>query len=748
MSSYSQTPKMIPDPKPIPYAYDSIVNFTMGIDSSKAPDLLAEGYSAFAVNSTFRGGKSHARPRFRELVVPDQANKEGFQYFKHQGEEIYQDLQNDTAHMLAVRGGYVYKVDLDTLELTLLNPSDKNNADRRHYFCQADKFLIIQNGEDIPFIYDGAALRRSKTGTNNVANPNVSINQTGGVATVVTTNKHNLVPGSFVTITGNIAPAAYIGNYRVVSTPDEYTYTIRVTSTLAATASPAGDTYHPFEVPTGLFMEYAIGRLCVVSPDRRTMQIGDIIRSTPNTQAVESVLWFTEQEYLSEGFVFSLPASQGRIRSVKAIPFMGAPTGQGDIAVSGDKGFSTLSLLTTDRTQWRSTPGIQKVALTGIGCASQTGQVGFNGDILFRDLEYGVRTFRLADARFTKNPGQTPISSEMDRIFSKDDKDKLQFVSMVAYDNRLLTTVTPVYAERRIMVQSISSDGISATITLEEPALHEAGDKIRLYGTTFPNDQELEVSNVISPTILEVTTNLGSSQGAGGFLYSNKTGAEYYHKGLAVLDYNTLSGAQGAAQAAWDGLWTGLNVQGLNKAYLSGAPRLIISSYNTTLYRNELWELDIEAGPDIGEFGETYPTRTLETRSLSCKDDFGEKKLLGLNIFLTDVVGNVSGEIFYANDGDRCWRPWATFDICATADGTPEPETSEFSDGLLQAMPQRRMIRIGQPPDGQCEITTTSDARLFYETQLKIKLTGNAVLDKLQLMALTQIQDMRGGCWS
>jgi hypothetical protein len=239
----------------------------------------------------------------------------------------------------------------------------------------------------------------------------------------------------------------------------------------------------------------------------------------------------------------------------------------------------------------------------------------------------------------------------------------------------------------------------------------------------------------------------------GGFLQSPRTGAEYYHKGVAVLDYTTLSGAQGAAQVAWDGLWTGVNVQTFNKAFIAGAPICVMAVYNDNLHRNELWELTAEQGEDVGESTSQIPPAWVELRTLSCEKPFSQKKLLGLNLFLTDLRGNVEGQVYYRQDGDTCWAPWTqssnsslNFEVCAVTESTPNPgETNPAAEGMLRALPQRRYIRIGQPLR-QCDTITTADAALFFETQLKIEWTGLMVIDKIELMALEQIQEMRGGC--
>jgi hypothetical protein len=752
---------MIPDPKPIPYLYDSATNFTRGIDTSRTPDLLEEGYASFAVNTTFRGGKPTTRPKFTELILPDQEYLEDFKYEKHQGDTIYQDYASDNSFLITVRGGYVYRLDFQTLQLTRLNTGLQNDATRRHYFQQIDKFLVIQNGLDIPLIYDGITIRRSRTGANNPGIDNLTLVYEPSTLTglVTTDGNHGFVDGDYVTIWGNILPTAWIGNYKIKEIVSPTQFRIDAPSSTVVTASPAGESYYPFEVPTGLFMEYAMGRLCVVFPDRKTMRIGDLIRTAPETDGVESVLWFTEQEFLAEFYEFTLPATQGRIRAVKAIPFSGTTTGQGSVVISGDKGISTLNLQ-YPRTEWQ-TQAIQQIAALGVGIASHIGVVGYNGDLLFRDLEYGIRSFRLADPRFTKNPAQTPLSAEMNRIFSQDNQKNLQFSCLEVFDNRLLSTVTPIFAQRRIRVNTVSKIGSDTTITFVDSVPFEVGDIIRTEQTSLtvpgqqPDGTGFPVTEIINSTTIKVTAPLGGNQSEPeGFIYSIRTGAEYYHKGLAVLDYTTLSGASGESYPAWDGLWTGLNIQTIQKAYVDDEVRCFVTHYNDQIHRNELWEIQKTQGPDTSGELEIFPDCWVELRAMACQKEFSQKKLLGLDLYITDLKGNFNSQIYYRNDGDLCWQSWIVdstgqngFEVCASTSSELVDETSPLADGISQNLPQRRVLKIGQPPFFVCDPTTNADGRLFFETQLKFSWTGIATWDKIRLMTLEQIEDMRGGCY-
>jgi len=755
---------MIVDPKEIPYRYDQADNFLSGVDTSKAADLIGQGYSSFAVNTTFRGGKPTTRPAFHELVLPEQEHLEWFRYKKHQGDTLYLDTTTDTSYMVSVRGGKLFRLNLETGILTQLG-TELNDPSRRHYFQQVDKFLVVQNGVDVPLIYDGLTVRRARTEGSiyRTPNKNLSITNSTGDAIVKTENNHGLSVGDFVTITGPISQSGYIRNYRVLEiiAPDEYRISVDATLNSETDPDTSGITYLPKEVPIGLYMEYTMGRLCVVSPDRKTIRIGDLIRSTPDTAAVDSVLWFTDEDFLAESYIYSLPTSQGRIRALRTIPDLdNTNTGQGNLFIAGDKGISTLNL-GFPRNEWIERP-IQKIALTGVGGASHTGIVGYNGDLLFRDIEYGIRSYRLAGARYTKNPSQAPLSAEMNRLFLDDDIDKLMFTCLEVFDNRLIATVTPVANFRRVRVTEIDSIGSTSTITLYENVPFVVGDTLRTEDTALDTVEhgEFTVTEVLAGNKIVVTgTNGAIQETAGGVVLSSKTGTEFYHRGIAVLDYTSISGAGGETYPAWDGLWTGLNVQSIVKAEVGDRPRCFVTHYNEVLDRNEVWEITRRSGADLPEGYDIenpiYPESYVELKSMACGNTFTLKRLLGLDLFLGDMRSVVKVWVYYRSDGDPCWADWTfrggntdatTAEVCAIVNPNQVSETSPFSDGLSQSRPQGRILKLGGPYIN-CKSTSAQDGRLFYETQIKIKWTGLVTWDKIRLMALEQIEDMRGRCY-
>jgi hypothetical protein len=759
-------------PKDPNYSYDGVWDFTRGVDSSRSPELLPEGYVSFGINHVFRQGEPHRRPAFVEtqIVFSTPEVEYLFRYGKHQGEEEYDNPTDNRSYIFFMRGGHLLRMDTETRVMTEITiPEDPSvsagqNKVRRHFFQQADKYLIIQNGTNTALIWDGITLRRSRDQQNNPGITNLTYTFSDGVGTVTTDAPHGLAEDDYVVIIGAL-PQGSNGTFKIYDVTTD-TYKVRgLPSTLGSAASPAGNTFRPMEVPKGLFMEFVMGRLVVVSPDRRTMRIGDIIRSSPEDNDEQSVLWFTEELVLINSFVFSLPASQGRIRAVRALQFMGAPTGQGDLLISGDAGLSSLNL-SIPRNQWRISP-VQKIVMQGAGAASHTGVVSYNGDILFRDIETGIRSFRFSDSYSTKSPAQTPLSAEMNRIFHADNPSELEFTSMGVFDNRLLVTATPVFERRKIPVDSSYPSGENLIITLWETPTADLveGEEVTIW--TPYGEVDVVVSSY-NPANLSFTIpgNTNLPDGEQLFLISDKNTTEYYHRGIVVLDYTISSGAFGSIAPGWDGLWTGLQPQSILKVKGLGRPRCYVCSFDSISNQNELWEIQTYEGYDLTREDqmvlETDPTyrpelipAVLELPGFACGTPFDQKRIYGLDLHLKDLRGNIEISIEYRNDGDQCWLPWEQVqdggpkvaEICAPTNPTIVGETNPFSDGLAQNLPQRRFRRLGYPSAYTCDPTTTTSNRLFFTTQLRITWTGFATWAKIRLMAENLTEDPRGGCW-
>lgn len=201
------------------------------------------------------------------------------------------------------------------------------------------------------------------------------------------------------------------------------------------------------EMPTGSVMSYALGRFWVASSDGRAFIASDLVGdSTVGTEKYafrDSILKFTENTYLNEGGAFGVPQQAGIITAMEPIANLDTSLGQGPLQVFTERGSFSVNA-PFDRTTWKDLQSpIQTVSSVCYGPKSASSVVPVNGDIWYR-AEDGLRTFQVARRDFNSWVN-TPMSHEVERVTSNDDKALLKFGSGVVFDNRLLVTSAPQF---------------------------------------------------------------------------------------------------------------------------------------------------------------------------------------------------------------------------------------------------------------------------------------------------------------
>lgn len=714
-----------------------------GMDTSRAPDLISPTHDALAVNISHRGGKPQTRPLFREVSIGTGAAPDLLSYGLFQGGVVYYSTALGTSLLIGVYSGWLLAIDPIAGSVQLLNPGDRNDRTRKHFLLQAENFLLVQNGVDIPLIWDGTtpAARRSQTGANNlvVGTSNASITNASGTATVTTTTPHGLSNGNYVQVDG-VNVAGYVGQFYIFSVTAT-TYAITVSSTLA-NPSIDGTTRLCPEIPIGLMMSYGQGRIFLASSNRVELLAGDIIYGDLQG-SVSNILRWTENQYLAEGISFRLSSNQGRITALTFPTFQDTNTGQGELFAFGEYGASSF-LVSAPRAAitdpisgnviqpgWRDIQ-IQKIVLAQVGCASQWSVIPFtNGDLYYRDL-VGIRSYRNARGDM-QSYGQTPISAEMNRILDVDVKTRLANISGVHFSDRMLMTCTPLLEFRRVKILSISVAGV--VTTADDHRL--ANGQSATLGDTEGLDGVYVISGV-SATAFTITLPANPNLGleTGSYVSGEGSGTEIYHKGIVVLDFNSTSTIGGKSAAAWDGVWSGIDFQQLGSGFFQGQERAYSFVYGGP-GQNQIWEITNIPGDDTPLLGDRVSIGCiLETKSYDFGSQFDKKKLRRLDTWLSNLAGEVNMSIFYKMDNSSCWIPWGPdWKRCATISSELIGETNQNVEGIIQNQMQVR-TQITQPtPPARCDTINGGQTRVGFEVQIRLVWTGRTTIDKLSITA-------------
>jgi hypothetical protein len=137
---------------------DAITSLEGGMDSGKSPSLIEKNQVFYAQNITFRGGFARTRPGFKRAKIVASAAATLLKDGKFQGSHYYQH-SDGTGSMIVVVAGKVYKVSASgsNWAVTDITNSVSLSATVRVHFLQAENYLIIQDGTNRPFIWDGSA---------------------------------------------------------------------------------------------------------------------------------------------------------------------------------------------------------------------------------------------------------------------------------------------------------------------------------------------------------------------------------------------------------------------------------------------------------------------------------------------------------------------------------------------------------------------------------------------------------------
>src|SRR5215469_861789 len=98
------------------------------------------------------------------------------------------------------------------------------------------------------------------------------------------------------------------------------------------------------EIPVGTMMAYGMGRVVLIVNDR-DIAFGDLFGSSPTaTDPADSLIMFTERNFLTEGFDAAIPFEQGVATGLAFFPQLDTSTGNGQLLVFSERGAQAFFL--------------------------------------------------------------------------------------------------------------------------------------------------------------------------------------------------------------------------------------------------------------------------------------------------------------------------------------------------------------------------------------------------------------------
>jgi hypothetical protein len=490
---------------------DGFTNLSTGMDAGKSKSLILASSVANACNVSFRGSYVHTRPPWTNIPITVPASLTSRWTGIYQGAEFY-DGQGVASGWIISRGGLIFFLDSSNFtlkEITVQTPVTVTvdftvpalNATLNIEVTTQSVFSVGQT-----IVIDGGQYQVQNLFTNEIL-----AEYLGGSTTGATVKS-----GDAITDTSGNQLIFYDAN----QSTDDFVYIFQAEQygiILAGQESPLiwdGNSLRRAgvnEIPPGILGAYGWGRIWITLPDQRSFVAGNLVgdQSSGTAQAGfrDAILKFTDNNFLNGGGTFTIPVNAGKITTMQFLATQDTSLGVGVLLVGTTNAVFSVNA-PVDRTTWQNLSyPIQTVSLIDYGPEGPRNSVSVNGDMWYRSVD-GIRAFMVV-RRYFGDPGNVPMSHEMDPVLSDDTDDLLFYGSGIYFDNKLLETFSPLRTpngvQHRGMV-SINYDLISDLRQKLPPAWEGVHTGVQILQLTKGriNDVERGFMFVAGPSNLEL----------------------------------------------------------------------------------------------------------------------------------------------------------------------------------------------------------------------------------------------------
>lgn len=707
------------------------------IQSALNPNGLKRTQVSWMDNATTRGGGLIQRSGWNlQGALPGTGIYQGF--FPYHPD-------NANPYLIFVRGGHVWKVDEDS-PAGAVDLSEQFGLTmplvERVWFCQAEMFLVIQAGDGttLPLFWDGTIMRRSRGllgsfPTN--ATYSVVLNNIDSVAGTTFPDQTALNSPLGVGYTGFTAPAiaspvtvtldsAYAGNVGdVISFPINGSGQMQ----LISINPPGADwkyTYKNLSIPAGTAVpaQYAPS-------------------TTPGDGA--NFPAFTAPA-INSTIVFHFPAALVNPGLVNVFTF-----------VASVSHFS----VTTINSGANSTQATVSEIPSATAMIYYLGRLWYAqdrqfsaGDIVRGTYGSQVYDFRDSVLKVTENPlaiggdGFTvPTTAGNIRGFAYASNLNTALGQGILY----VGTINEIYAitvpmTRSDWINATSSNGPTMTVALESNGWVNDRSIVAVNGDLF--FQSLE------PSIRSFTTSVRNFQQWGnvpisinenrilqfvdralmhlssGIYFDNRlleTTVPYQcpvgvaHKALAVLNFDVISTFERQLPPCWEGMWEGLNFLEICSLDFGGRERAFAAVWSDETSQIELWELTTDQRWDKN--GENRVKWYIEFPAFTWGHEFELKKLIGGELWLDKLLGEVMFKMEYRPDGESCWYPWIEWKACTAKDSCESIHEPVCAYPASMRESYRQTVSLPVPPRA-CEAVMGRPSNIGYQFQTRLTILG------------------------
>lgn len=209
------------------------------------------------------------------------------------------------------------------------------------------------------------------------------------------------------------------------------------------------------------------------------------------------------------------------------------------------------------------------------------------------------------------------------------------------------------------------------------------------------------------------------------------------HKALIPLNFDVISSFEQNLPPVWEGMYEGLNILEVSQGDFGGRERAFAWVWSDELNQYQIWELTDSSRFDYAAQGNAIRRVQwyAEFPAFTFKSEFDLKRLVGAELWIDKIFGDVEFTIEYRPDGDPCWYQWHKWKLC-TAKNTCE---TVHAPSCYPVVPLRESFRqtvtLPEPKD-VCEAVSGRPANIGYQFQPKLTIKGWCRIRGIMLHAL------------
>lgn len=434
-----------------------------GVDGASKPDRLPSfdpTKVVAAVNATFRGDKPGPRPGLRRIAISyggDTVLKGDVDAGRWQDATVYRRSGSPSpgqSEIIVSKGGRLFRFDLKASTAICTEISIRANK------ITTVEFTAPATGEEVDItvtstenMTPGATIRVGSAAYQIVSLTSTVITASNISDTEDTVHAIGTVIEHFDLNPGKFFKAWMAQGHKWLAVNDGESTPIIYDGASTRRSRPLAG-----ELPPGRQIAYGLGRFWFAGVDGVSYYGSDLSggsSGTPEEKLKDSILKMTENNRIAAGGSFQVPTEQGQIRAMKFPALKDTSLGQGPLQVFTDYGvFSVNCPLKRDDWTEVEDPLATQAALQN-GATGHDAVTVANSDLFFRSND-GIRSLVLTREEDSGAWGRTPISREMSYILDSDTETLLENASAVVFQNRLISTCTPLRTDRGIVFKGMA----------------------------------------------------------------------------------------------------------------------------------------------------------------------------------------------------------------------------------------------------------------------------------------------------